>query len=343
MTHIGKAACGRRVTGAGSLFFARARCSQMVQCERRSEARVRGRMMSLFAALSAAALLAVGVLMGAATERAEVGGTVGRVVLLRKAATQKLEQDGKCDAACKQKAQMVKAQMEALRKEINADYHSMTHFGDKAGYVPPPRSIRSQVMDGSLLSSDDGPAAPPPFSPNLSIRASKKAKKGKAFGTANMKKLLKAQEPHAAHHSASTSDSSILPPIASVGDMEKKMLRDTPATPSRHSGSDDDTLSFLHPDRGAAVHVHDAHHSHSAGKAKWAKEFNFMKHHGSAAHHSAGGHGEAKWAKEFSFVKNHAAKTAAHSRISRRAVRGRQDAEPAVVRHAMQKALSFAP
>lgn len=41
---------------------------------------------------------------------------------------------------------MVKEQMQSLRKEIDSDYHSMTHFGDKAGYVPPPRSIRAQVI-----------------------------------------------------------------------------------------------------------------------------------------------------------------------------------------------------
>ena len=218
----------------------------------------------------------------------------------------------------------------------------MTHFGDKAGYVPPPRSIKAQVMDGSLLSSDDGPAAPPPFSPNLAAKVTAHAKRGKAFGAANMKKLLKAQEPHAAHHS-SESGSSILPPIETVGAMEKKMLRDTPATPS---SSDDDSVpadSFLHPDRDAAVNVHSSHHghSHSAGKAKWAKEFNFMKHHSSAKAHD--GAGEAKWAKEFSFVKHHASKHAAHTRIHSRAVRTRSDALPSVVRRAMQKALSFAP
>ena len=87
--------------------------------------------------------------------------------------------------------------MIALRKEISQDYKRMTHFGDEAGYVPPPRSIKSQVMDGSLLSSDDGPAAPPPFSPNLSSALGKSThSRGKAFGEANMRKLLEKQEPH---------------------------------------------------------------------------------------------------------------------------------------------------
>ena len=296
-------------------------------------------MVASFAALSAAAALAV-VVMSAGDVRAPVAGRDEAVVLLRQAVTEKLE--SKCDAACKQqKAAMVKQQMEALRKEINSDYHSMTHFGDEAGYVPPVQSIRKQVMDGTLLSSSsDGPAAPPPFSPKLSAAHVKaQAKPGKAFGTANMKKLLKAQEPRKAHHAAQ-SGSSILPPISSVGDMEKKLLKETPATPARGS------VSFLHPDKEMAVNVHSASrsHSHSAGRAKWAKEFNFVKHHsGSAPHHGSHGAGEAKWAKEFSFVKNHDAKVAANSRIHRRAIRGRRDAEPSVVKRAMQKALSFAP
>ena len=298
----------------------------MVQCE---SARRRDTIMSVMGMLAAAAAVAV-VVMSAGGDSAPVPRGE-RVMLLQKAATEKLSEDNKCDADCQQKADMVKEQMQSLRKEINGDYHSMTHFGDKAGYVPPPRSIRAQVMDGTLLNSDDGPAAPPPFSPNLSARASK----GKAFGKANMKKLLRSQEPQGGHHS-STADSSILPPIISVGDMEKKMLRDTPAT---SNSGDGDTMSFLHPDRDSTVHVHSSHHhGHSAGKAKWAKEFNFVKHHSKARHSS----GEATWAKDFSFVKHHQAK-AAPTHTHARAVRNRGDAEPAVVKRAMQKALSFAP
>lgn len=222
----------------------------------------RGRIMSMFATLSAAAAVAV-VVMTVSSMQAPIAG--GGRVELRQAVTQKLEQDGKCDSSCQQKADLVKAQMEALRKEIMGDYKSMTHFGDKAGYVPPPRSIKAQVMDGTLLSDNDGPAAPPPFSPNLSAASTsasafrKKVGGGhrKAFGAANMKKLLRSQEPrtHAAHHSSTShQDSSILPPVDTVGEMEKKMLRDTPATPA--NSNSDDTVSILHPDRDMAVHVH---------------------------------------------------------------------------------------
>eukprot|EP00284_Hemiselmis_tepida_P013349 CAMPEP_0174928810 /NCGR_PEP_ID=MMETSP1355-20121228/26188_1 /TAXON_ID=464990 /ORGANISM="Hemiselmis tepida, Strain CCMP443" /LENGTH=111 /DNA_ID=CAMNT_0016174987 /DNA_START=18 /DNA_END=350 /DNA_ORIENTATION=+ len=70
----------------------------------------------------------------------------------------------KCDAKCSEHKAMVIARMKALRKEIDGDYHAMVHFGDKAGYVPPVRSIKSQVMDGTLLGGGKGSddAAPPP-------------------------------------------------------------------------------------------------------------------------------------------------------------------------------------
>lgn len=44
-------------------------------------------------------------------------------------------------------------------------------FGHKAGYLPPPQSIKQQVMSGSLLSQSKEPVAPPPFSPTLSAKA----------------------------------------------------------------------------------------------------------------------------------------------------------------------------
>ena len=109
----------------------------MVQCERarRRDEKLRGRMMASFAALSAAAALAV-VVMSAGAARAPAAAD--SVVLLWQAVTEKLE--SRCEAACKQeKAALVKQQMAALRKEINSDYHSMTHFGhecdNEAGYV----------------------------------------------------------------------------------------------------------------------------------------------------------------------------------------------------------------
>ncbi len=43
-------------------------------------------------------------------------------------------------------------------------------FGHKAGYLPPPQSIKAQVMAGTLLSSSKEPVAPPPFNPSLSAK-----------------------------------------------------------------------------------------------------------------------------------------------------------------------------
>jgi hypothetical protein len=111
----------------------------MVQCEKgaakRRDAQLRGRMMTMFATLSAAAAVAV-VVMSVGGVRAPVAGEGERVVLLRQAVTQKLEQDGKCDAACLQKAAMVKEQMKALREEINR-------------YVEPASPLLAQLVSHS--------------------------------------------------------------------------------------------------------------------------------------------------------------------------------------------------
>lgn len=73
----------------------------MVQCEsaRRRDAQLRGRAMSAMATLTLAAAVAVVVMsvgdVGSPVSRGE------RVLLLQKAATEKLEEDDKCDEACK--------------------------------------------------------------------------------------------------------------------------------------------------------------------------------------------------------------------------------------------------
>ena len=97
----------------------------------------RGRARAAIAVLSAAAVAAACVVAGAAGGRAaRLARGEHAVELLAHAATQKLAQAAKCDAACRTKAAAVKAQMIALRKEISQDYKRMTHFGDEAGYVP---------------------------------------------------------------------------------------------------------------------------------------------------------------------------------------------------------------
>jgi len=258
-------------------------------------------------AMAAMSALA-GVVLVAVVMMSHSSGMVGtettpvelQMAMLRQAVTEKLSQEKKCGASCVAKKAMVAQQMKELRDQIQHDYHSMVTFGDKAGYVPPPRSIKAQVMDGSLLGGgSSGPAPPPAFKPVVG--------KASAFGEDKEKKLLASEEPDA----SSSSGSSILPPVQSVNQMASKFMKETPSTASTGG------VDFMHPDSGPSVTVH---HSHSSRKESRSES-----------------KGRAKWAKEFSFVKNHghgSAPAAEHER-------GPKNAEPAVVRRAMQKALSF--
>ncbi len=40
--------------------------------------------------------------------------------------------------------------MKALRDQIDADFKNMINFGNEAGYIPPPRSIKDQVRPSRL-------------------------------------------------------------------------------------------------------------------------------------------------------------------------------------------------
>eukprot|EP00286_Rhodomonas_abbreviata_P009475 CAMPEP_0181330448 /NCGR_PEP_ID=MMETSP1101-20121128/23906_1 /TAXON_ID=46948 /ORGANISM="Rhodomonas abbreviata, Strain Caron Lab Isolate" /LENGTH=232 /DNA_ID=CAMNT_0023439707 /DNA_START=285 /DNA_END=979 /DNA_ORIENTATION=+ len=77
-----------------------------------------------------------------------------------------------CDAACHQKKVMIANKMKSLRDQINRDFSSMINFGHKAGYLPPPESIRKEVMDGTLLGGKSktgaNAVAPPAFKENVS-------------------------------------------------------------------------------------------------------------------------------------------------------------------------------
>ena len=275
----------------------------------KSKDRRRSMSVNSLALAASCIVLAAALLMLVSTPgRPEEPNSRVKSVLLQHAVTQKLEQENKCDSACQQKKQMVAAEMKQLREQIKHDYDSMVTFGNKAGYVPPVRSIKDQVMDGSLLGgSDDGPAAPPPFDPKLA------AKPGKAFGAANMKKLLASQEPHSKARSrsssSSSSSSSILPPVQSPDDVAKKFLQDVPSSKS----SDDFTSSVLHPSLSSKISMHSKSSKTHSNKA-WEKAFSFMKHH----QHSQ-----------------------ARAELHDMAKRGHVNPEPSVVRRAMQKALSF--
>lgn len=239
-----------------------------------------------------------------------------------------------CDAQCKDHRAMVIERMKALRKEIDGDYQAMVHFGNKAGYVPPVRSIKAQVMDGTLLGGDKSSdaRAPPAFDPSMS---------GKA------------------HHSGGLSIDSILPPVKSVSSVAQQFMSHADAKAKHeaaaakhkmaanahkrvvakaqaaghrhHSDADSDSkpvVDIFQPSLGGSVNVHSSssssHHDGGGGKAsaKWEKDFAFMQHRGSlkasSAEHHHGHHEEVP------------------------AVRTRKTTEPAVVKAAMQRALSFA-
>lgn len=120
----------------------------------------------------------------------------------------------KCDADCQQKAEMVQEQMKALRAQITGDYKSMVTFGTKVGYVPPPQSIRKEVMDGTLLGTGKGPAEPGDFDPTATVSPSaSRGRKHKSFGSDAEKKLLASEEPSSVGGERS---SSILPPVKTV-------------------------------------------------------------------------------------------------------------------------------
>ncbi|EKX51642.1 hypothetical protein GUITHDRAFT_134532 [Guillardia theta CCMP2712] len=76
-----------------------------------------------------------------------------------------------CDAKCMQARAVVQARMKRLQDDIDNDFQNMIKYGENAVYVPPPRSVEQQVMDGSLFrrKDDDGPP-PPVFNDDSLIR-----------------------------------------------------------------------------------------------------------------------------------------------------------------------------
>ncbi|KAJ1493333.1 hypothetical protein T484DRAFT_1768801 [Baffinella frigidus] len=193
----------------------------------------------------------------------------------------------KCDADCQQKAEMVQEQMKALRAQITGDYKSMVTFGTKVGYVPPPQSIRKEVMDGTLLGTGKGPAEPGDFDPTATVSPSaSRGRKHKSFGSDAEKKLLASEEPSSVGGERS---SSILPPVKTLAQTEASLMKSTPAAHGADSDSDSDSGdSFLKP-------AHSQAHASSSGGGggTWAKDFSFMGHHkvgGEVAHHHHSSH-----------------------------------------------------
>jgi hypothetical protein len=180
--------------------------------------------------------------------------------------TQKLDEDSRhgkgCDDACLAKRRRIANQMKALQRQINSDYKNMISFGHKAGYVPPVKSIKQQVMDGSLLNSGDDAAAPPPFSPNLHSP--------QVFGESRENKLMNSEEPHrrrrrSDHHE----DSLSLPRVHSVDEMAHQFMHESDSDVSSSHHSHD----HLSPRLARPVTFHSKDDSQNS---KWKKLFSFM-------------------------------------------------------------------
>lgn len=170
--------------------------------------------------------------------------------------TQKLEETSHkhCDSACMAKRRRIDAQMKALQKQINSDYHSMISFGNKAGYVPPVKSIRQQVMDGSLLGGSDDATAPPSFDPTVHASSL-------STDSSDQDDSDDSAESH--HHAHSHSRSLDLP------------------KPSRHHAHENDDIEehIEKPHLSHRVRFHENHHaaSHEEARSHWNKLFSFMK------------------------------------------------------------------
>jgi hypothetical protein len=203
--------------------------------------------------------------------------SVALVQKLKGLLTEKLiehRQHQHCGEACLAKRRRIAAQMKALQRQINSDYKNMINFGHKAGYVPPVKSIKQQVMDGTLLSSGDEDSAPPPFDPNVDT---KQAKRG-----SGEQKSLRSEESHnrkrhrQKKQESRTSDqgSLSLPQVHSVDEMAHEFMSESDSgvvnakvqTKHHHTHIDVPTL-------GRVVKFHS---SHDKSSAKWKKLFSFI-------------------------------------------------------------------
>ena len=232
-------------------------------------------------AMAAVAAIAVVVFMGVGEEASS--STVLMQRLEEKSVMmQKLDEDDSddqgakhCGAQCMAKRRRIAAQMKALQKQINGDYKSMITFGHKAGYLPPVKSIKEQVMDGSLLggSSSDEDAPPTSFDPDVSSLSSSSHSSHSshsAFGASREKELLKSEEPH--HHARSRDDhGEVQRSERQHGNIDAR-LRDVEDHSSRESHAEV-------PRHGREVKFHSDSDSDGAKhveSAKWKKLFSFM-------------------------------------------------------------------
>jgi len=298
-------------------------------------------------------LVGVGVVLAAFAALAGSMSRVGGAVELEQA-----DGNAKCDAKCAMHRQMVIARMKALRKQIDGDYHAMVHFGQKAGYVPPVRSIKAQVMDGTLLGGGKGsdPKAPPSFDPDVASITSGDSSAGKGLSSNSIlpavepvsavaKKMMKHADAKAQHASA------VAKHMAAVRVHHRAAAKAKVAAAPAAATEDADTVAdsnkpvvdIFSPNLGNSVKVHT---SHNRGVHIGDVDDDSVSSSSSGGGSSSNSKGDAKWEKDFSFMKNRGSMGHAHHHrslsSSERHVRTKATTEPAIVRDAVQKALSFA-
>lgn len=177
----------------------------------------------------------------------------------------KVPQAEPCDASCKQRKKEIASRMKALRDQINRDFKAMTSFGHKAGYLPPPQSIKAQVMAGTLLSASKEPVAPPPFNPLLS------AKKGGAITASSALSppptaVKSDDDASAAPDSSDASDAAPAKVALALPVSDSSTAR----LSSSSDATSDDSLSSDYSSSSSS--------KSSKGESTWAKAFAFMHH-----------------------------------------------------------------
>uniref|UniRef100_A0A7S0HVV3 Uncharacterized protein n=1 Tax=Hanusia phi TaxID=3032 RepID=A0A7S0HVV3_9CRYP len=184
-----------------------------------------------------------------------------------------------CGNECLARRKIIAAKMKALRDEINHDFKAMTDFGHKAGYLPPPQSIKQQVMAGTLLGGkgDTGAnaVAPPPFDPSKVLRSKSSShshlpssKTSLISTTASAPSSLPSPDAQAA----------VDPPPTESDASSSSSASDDSSTSSLDSSLNVDDSSLSQSSSDSSLSDHDEEHSsHSSGDSAWAKAFSFIK------------------------------------------------------------------
>ncbi|KAJ1489886.1 hypothetical protein T484DRAFT_1885084 [Baffinella frigidus] len=174
---------------------------------------------------------------------------------------------------CVARRKAIQTRMDALKNQINHDFDSMINFGHKAGFLPPPQSIRKEVMDGTLLGKkgDDtgsNAEAPPPFAQATHVSAQQAAAVAAARGppaaAAAASSAPAAAAPAAAASAVAPAPVSVAALTAQAGGVAAAAPAPAPAPAPSSSGSSGGG--------GASKAA-----SSASGSSAWAKAFSFMK------------------------------------------------------------------